>query len=261
MEQYMPVPDTLEWRKIAAGFAKLAFPNCIGAMDGKHVVIEAPPNSGSVYYNYKGTFSIVLLAVVDARYCFRLVDIGAYGRNSDGGTLSASAFGTALRQNTLGIPEDTILPGAEHLGPMPYVFVADEAFPLRRNIMRPYPGYNIGERKVFNNRLSHVRRMVECAFGILASQWRVYRRVLCVSPEVAEGVVKATCMLHNFMRWDTSIATALPSEAATSESSEGLQHAPRLGANNAGREAVAVREKFAQYFMTEAGRVPWQDTI
>ncbi|KAL2083789.1 hypothetical protein ACEWY4_021562 [Coilia grayii] len=253
MEQYMPVPDTLEWRKIAAGFAKLAFPNCIGAMDGKHVVIEAPPNSGSVYYNYKGTFSIVLLAVVDARYCFRLVDIEAYGSNSDGGTLSASAFGTALRQNTLGIPEDTILPGAEYLGPMPYVFVADEAFPLRRNIMRPYPGYNIGERKVFNNRLSHVRRMVECAFGILASQWRVYRRVLCVSPEVAEGVVKATCMLHNFMRWDTSIATALPSEAATSESSEGLQHTPRLGANNAGREAVAVREKFAQYFMTEAG--------
>ncbi|KAL2077834.1 hypothetical protein ACEWY4_027338 [Coilia grayii] len=121
-----------------------------------------------------------------------------------GGTLSASAFGIALRQNTLGIPEDSILPGAEHLGPMPHVFLADEAFPLRRNIMRPYPGYNTGEKKVFNTRLSHVRRMVECVFGILSSQWRVYRRVLCVSPEVAENVVKATCMLHNFMRWDTS---------------------------------------------------------
>ncbi|KAK0152497.1 hypothetical protein N1851_005982 [Merluccius polli] len=186
LADYMPRPDAAEWRKIAAEFSHLAFPNCLGAMDGKHVVIEAPPSSGSLYYNYKGTFSIVLLAVVDAKYRFRVVDIGAYGRNSDGGTLSASAFGTALRQNTLGIPADCPLPGAEHLGPMPHVFLADEAFPLRRNIMRPYPGHNF--------RLSHVRRMVECAFGILASQWRVYRRVLGVSPEVAENIVKATSM-------------------------------------------------------------------
>ena len=263
LPDYMPIPDKAAWRKIATGFQQLDFPNCLGAMDGKHVVIEAPPSSGTLYYNYKGTFSIVLLAVVDARYCFRLVDIGAYGRNSDGGTLSSSAFGTALRQNTLGIPDDSILPGAEHLGPMPHVFLADEAFPLRRNIMRPYPGYNTGEKKVFNTRLSHVRRMVECAFGILASQWRVYRRVLCVSPEVAENVVKATCMLHNFLRWDAS--TTIPARSSTgtstAEPSQGLQNAPRLGTNNAGRDAVAVREKFAQYFMSEAGRVPWQDNI
>ena len=115
LADYMPRPDAAEWRKIAAEFSHLDFPNCLGAMDGKHVVIEAPPSSGSLYYNYKGTFSIVLLAVVDAKYRFRVVDIGAYGRNSDGGTLSASAFGTALRQNTLGIPADSPLPGAEHL--------------------------------------------------------------------------------------------------------------------------------------------------
>ncbi|XDV17638.1 hypothetical protein PO909_023470, partial [Leuciscus waleckii] len=109
-------------------------------------------------------------------YRFRLVDIGAYGRNSDGGTLAASAFGSALRQSSLRIPEDSPLPGAEHLGAMPYVFLADEAFPLCRNILRPYPGHNTGERKVFHFRLSHARRMVECTFGILAAQWRVYRR-------------------------------------------------------------------------------------
>lgn len=61
-----------------------------------NMVIQAPPSSGSVYHKYKGTFSMVLLAIIDARYCFRLVDIGAYGRNSDGGKLLASAFGTAL---------------------------------------------------------------------------------------------------------------------------------------------------------------------
>ena len=68
LADYMPRPDAAEWRKIAAEFGHLAFPNCLGAMEGKHVVIEAPPSSGSLYYNYKGTFSIVLLAVVDAKY-------------------------------------------------------------------------------------------------------------------------------------------------------------------------------------------------
>lgn len=79
----LPVPDAVEWRGIAAEFQHLlAFPNYLGGMDGKRVVIEAPPSSGSLYYNCKGTFSIVLLAVVDVRYRFRVVDIGAYGRNT-----------------------------------------------------------------------------------------------------------------------------------------------------------------------------------
>ncbi|CAL8326702.1 unnamed protein product [Boreogadus saida] len=81
--------------------------------------------------------------------------------------------------------------------------------------------------------------------------------------EVAENVVKATCMLHNFLRWDAS--TTIPARSSTgtstAEPSQGLQNAPRLGTNNAGRDVVAVREKFAQYFMSEAGRVPWQDNI
>ena len=62
---YMPVPGAEDWRKIAGDYEKLAdFPNCLGAIDGKHVVIQAPPSTGSQYFNYKGAFSIVLLAVV-----------------------------------------------------------------------------------------------------------------------------------------------------------------------------------------------------
>lgn len=125
--------------------------------------LKAPSNTGSQYYNYKGlkiTFSIVLLAVVDSHWRFRVVDVGAFGRSSDGGTLAASAFGKALRHGTLNLPQDSALPGADHLGCTPCVFIADEAFPLQRNLMRPYPGHTEGEQQAFNIRLSHARKTV-----------------------------------------------------------------------------------------------------
>ncbi|KAL2102239.1 hypothetical protein ACEWY4_001407 [Coilia grayii] len=121
LPDYMHAPSTEDWRAIAEGFSqRWNFPNCVGSVDGKHVVIQAPDNSGS--------YSIVLLAVVDADYLFRIVDVGGYGRTSDGGSLYASAFGEGLRDGTLGLPEDAVIPGPEHRGPMPFVFVSS---PLR----------------------------------------------------------------------------------------------------------------------------------
>ncbi|GFR25783.1 DDE Tnp4 domain-containing protein [Trichonephila clavata] len=78
-------PDRNIWLDIAEGYhEQWQFPNCLGAIDGKHVLMQAPPKSGSRFHNYKGTFSIILLACVDANYKFVLVDIGAEGHNSDG---------------------------------------------------------------------------------------------------------------------------------------------------------------------------------
>ena len=82
----MAVPTTDEWRSIAGRFEeRWNFPLGCGALDGKHVVIKTLALSGSQFYNIKGTFSLVLLAVVDAEYCFRLIDIG--GCSWDSGQL------------------------------------------------------------------------------------------------------------------------------------------------------------------------------
>lgn len=57
------MPDTEEeWRKIAKDFEeRWQFPNCLGAIDGKHIRIIPPPGSGSYFWNYKNFNSIGLV--------------------------------------------------------------------------------------------------------------------------------------------------------------------------------------------------------
>ena len=79
--EYLKFPESEEdWLKIATGFEeKWQLPHCVGAADGKHIRIIHPPKSGSEFYNYKGFFSIVLMAVVDADYNFIFADVGCQG--------------------------------------------------------------------------------------------------------------------------------------------------------------------------------------
>ena len=111
-------------------------PHCCGALDGKHVNIIPPANSGSYYYNYKQRFSIVLMALVDADYKFIFVDIGCNGRVSDGGIFRESTLSAALESNALDFPPPEPLPGCTL--PIPYMVVADAAFPLKDYIQKPY---------------------------------------------------------------------------------------------------------------------------
>lgn len=126
-----------EWLEVSKRYEELwNYPNYVGALDGKHVVLQAPFNSGSEYYNYKGFFSIVLFAVVDADYNFIYADVGCQGRISDGGVFKHSELYKKLARNELNLPEDSNLPDREKK--IPYVFLGDEAFALSRNVMRPF---------------------------------------------------------------------------------------------------------------------------
>ena len=83
-----------------------------------------------IYYNYKGFFSIALLAVCDAHYCFTLVDIGNYSSNYESGVLSHSTMGEALEADQLNLPNPEPLEGWEDR-PFPYFLIGDEAFALK----------------------------------------------------------------------------------------------------------------------------------
>ncbi|GFW90579.1 uncharacterized protein TNCV_566171 [Trichonephila clavipes] len=73
----LPTPTMGQFQKIGQKYStKWNFPNCIGAIDGKHVRIKPPKNSGSLFYNYKDYHSVVMLAVVDADCKFTAVDVG-----------------------------------------------------------------------------------------------------------------------------------------------------------------------------------------
>ena len=221
--------------------------------------MKAPWNSGSQYYNYKGTFSMVLLALVDANLKFIATDIGAYGRNSDGGIFTNSNLGQAMSRNTLMLPEDAPLPEAEHLGALPYVVIADEAFPLKKNLMRPFPGRGCSKsQQVYNYRLSRARRVVENAFGVLAARLRIYHTKVAVRPDWVKAIVKATCVLHNFLQCQTTPVqmTTLLQEAEGMHNA-GLQDVAGAG-NRAGRDATDIRNAFMDYFVN-ISPVQWQD--
>ncbi|XP_017881154.1 protein ALP1-like [Ceratina calcarata] len=263
LHEMIPEPTNDTWTTTAEDFwTKWNFPNCIGALDGKHVVIQAPPNSGSQYYNYKKTFSIVLLALVDANYKFLAVDVGGYGKNSDGGIFAHSAMGRRLEAGTLNVPDSRELPGSEMRAS--HVIVGDEAFPLKTYLLRPYPGVQLShDTRIFNYRLSRARRVVENAFGILAQKFRIYHRRLNANPENADNIILSTCILHNFIRDLTNDQpTGVPHGASTSSEIEqtSLENLPNQGGQG-GREALLMRDTFKEYFLSEAGSVPWQEEL
>ena len=78
LNEVMICPTTPnDWREVAQEFeSRWNFPHACGALDGKHVACRCPAKSGTMYYNYKGYYSVVLMALVDADYKFLWADVG-----------------------------------------------------------------------------------------------------------------------------------------------------------------------------------------
>ena len=263
----MPEPSEEDWIQIETGFRlRWNFPNCCRAVDGKHVAVRQPLGSGSLFFNYKNYFSIVLMAVVDAGYKFIMVDVGNYGSNSDTGIWKNSVIGRRHINHDLGLPPRKLLPRYPEAGLIPHCLVGHEAFGLAQNMMRPYPrqqGLKLPEdQTVYNYRHSRARRIVECVFGILVQRFRVFNRRMYLSDNNAIRVTKASVVLHNYLTpswtdYNQMIQKLNPENDYVYNNERGALRPLRRMGYHAPQEASEIREWFKSYFWT-AGAVPWQ---
>jgi len=242
---------------------------CIGSLDGKHVRIKPPSNSGSLFYNYKHTFSVVLMALVDANYKFIYCDVGCNGRVSDGGLFGKCSLNKALQENLLNLPNPQAMPGLSE--PLSYHMLADEAFPLRNDLLKPYPARHLTkEQRIFNYRLSRARRVVENAFGILSNRFRVFLTTIELAPEKVKFVVMAACVLHNYLLATCDTSYIVPGLCDREDpeshtlvlgkwnSQQQLQSTGLPHNNNPKMSAKCKRDLLAKYFISKDGQVPWQ---
>eukprot|EP00794_Sanderia_malayensis_P020795 gene20795-22833_t len=199
--KYLTYPkDSNDWRYLAKEFAEQwNFPNCLGAVDGKHVMIECPHNADSATFNYKKFHSIVLMAICDAIYCFTFLNIGSYGSDNDSNAFAKSNFGKVFAKfpTCLGMPAE-IKVGDKLL---PHVLIGDDMFPLKPWLMKPFPGKKLAEdERAYNYCLSRARRTIENRFGILSAMWRIFRRPIKAEEDLVDKITKACVALHNYLR-------------------------------------------------------------
>ena len=148
------------------------------------------------------------------------------------------------------IPNPEPLNNASNIGSLPYCFVADEAFPLLTNLMRPFPGRNSNQaQEAYNYRLSRARRVVENAFGILANRWRVFHTKIGTSPGIAIKIVKACCVIHNMIGIEPGLLHNTDRGQQQSASHE--------NSSNCSNNSISVREQFVQYFTQHP--LAWQN--
>ena len=240
----MKFPSSEEMVNINNDFwTKWKFPNCSGSIDGKHIRIKAPMHSGSMFRNYKSFFSIVLQAVVDANYRFITIDVGAYGKESDGGIFSHSNLAKQMENGALNSNQEKVLPGTNIA--MPHFLVGDEAYPLKTYLMRPYPQRNLSPQEdLFNKRLTNARQTVECAFGILTSKWRLLLKAIEVNPDRADNIIKCVCLLHNIII-DKEGALSIDTPPRQNENRNSFMTA---GENRSATRAHNIRDALKNYF-------------
>lgn len=214
------------------------------------------------------------MAIVDANYNFIFADVGCQGRISDGGVFRNTTFYQKLQNSELNLPNDQSLPGRQLN--VPFVFVADDAFPLQTHIMKPYPGTHArgSEKRIYNYRLSRARRIVENAFGILSAVFRVLRKPLLLQPDKASLIIMTCMYLHNYLMKRKASRKLYNSPGMMDRIEDGVVTPGHwrnvdglssfLPLSNIGRrhtlQCENIRQEFLHYFnFTDI--LPWQQNI
>ena len=270
-QEVIPMPTTQdEWKAIADLFeTRWNLPHCVGALDGKHVRIQCPPRTGSLYYNYKKFFSVILFALCDADYKFIWTEVGCNGIGSDAQIFNQCELKDLVENHTIQFPDAEPLPGDDR--DMPYFIAGDDAFPLKTWLMKPFSARGIDVRcRIFNYRLSRGRRVIENTFGILANRFQVLLGKMKQKPKVVCKVILACICLHNLMRVryprannhlvdrEDRLHNVVPGVWRNNIPLEELEV---QGGARVGRHAKEQRVYLSHYFSSPVGEVEWQNRM
>lgn len=246
-----------EWQAVAQDFdLKWQFPHCLGAVEAKHI---------------QGSSPVAMLAVVDANYKFLCASVGTGGCESDASLFAHSDLCRVMDRGILNFPPPEPLPNTDI--EMPYMLVGDGGFPLRSDLMKPYPCSQMDHRRrVFNRCLLRTQSVAENAFGILANRLRVFRSPISLLPGNIVKITMAALCIHNFLLEHRSEAYTPPAfadwEDAEHHLVDGAWRQDGMGVFqpvdkgvecNPAQHAQAQRDLLRDYFVSPVGSVPWQD--
>ena len=165
-------------------------PKVVGAIDGTHIRIPAPPVNAVDYFSRYQQHDIVVQAVVVGRKRFMDVSAGYPGGMHDARVLRNSLLFRRCENNEI--------MQAPVMNVEPYL-VGDSAYPLACWLQKGYPeGTNDPDEIAFNEELSAAREAVECAFGILKSRWRILRTQIGSDVALVSDIVIACAVRHIF---------------------------------------------------------------
>ena len=192
-------------RVTAAFQAKQGLPNCIGAIDGTHVYIAAPPNSivAADHRNRNKSFSILLQAVVDSKCYFTSVNTGPPGSLHDSAHFKSTELYRKVEMGVMGGFHDDPMTWPATL-PFPPYIVADRGYPLLSWCITPYKKGPMGmpitnEETWFNRKHSSTHMSVERGFGILKARFKEIGGKSSLKLEFLPTVVHTCCVLHNIL--------------------------------------------------------------
>jgi hypothetical protein len=184
----------------------------------------------------------------------------------------STSFFRLLEEKRANIPAPDMLPNPskEHH----FVFLSVEAFALREYLLIPYNRRDLNtDRRLYNYRLSRSRRVIENAFGILASRFGILLTKIHLSPEKVKIIVLACCHLHSYLREQRGqkyinrgsmdckdVNTGFISEGQWKSDCEEMIPLQPTKYHNTEMLAKTIRNKYCAYFNNEGG-VPWQHKV
>ncbi|XP_064475764.1 uncharacterized protein LOC135389661 [Ornithodoros turicata] len=217
----------------------------VGALDGCRFPISPPKESATGYYNYKGWYSIVLLALVDHRYRFLYINVGSPGRCHDVYVYQRSSLAQCVEGPLFQAPVATMNGVA-----VPPLILCDQAFPLTSHLVKPFRhrARLDDDMRRFNYHLSKAGRIVENAFGRMKARFRYTMKRLECDLDNAPLAIRTCCVLNNIC--EAFSEPLMQQWASDSEVASSVYQQPNGATDTRSASGTCVRDAIVVLYCT-----------